>query len=170
MFLEHFCLSHPEDLPLREKQICYRMKISADLRSNFQVFVDQELHRNMGNYFQLFKNLDIWVLLGRKNLLLPEGILCLEKQIRNSSPSLYFSFIFLSSLLQRCRSGLNYLLDFPCTSQTSGSLAGLRDYLNIKPEYQRFCVLAKNSVCEQKAGGTCSLGFSSVSYISLGTC
>lgn len=95
------------------------------------------------------------MLLGRKNLLLPEGILCLEKQTRRSSPSSYFSFIFFSSLLQRCRSGLNYLLDFPC-SQTSGSLAGLREYLDIKPEYQILCVLAKNSVCKQKTGGTCS--------------
>lgn len=92
-------------------------------------------------------------------MLLPEGILCLEKQTRSSSSSLYFSFIFYSSLLQRCRSGLNYLLEFPCISQASGSLAGLREYLDIKLEYQIFCVLAKNSVCRQKAGGTCSLGF-----------
>lgn len=97
------------------------------------------------------------MLLGRKNLLLSEGILCLEKQTRRSSPSLYFTFTFFSSLLQRCRSGLNYLLDFPCISQTSGSLAGLREYLDIKPEYQILCVLAKNSVCKQKARGTCSL-------------
>lgn len=46
MFLEHFYLSHPEDLPLRENQTCYRMKTSTDLRSNFKVFVNQELHRN----------------------------------------------------------------------------------------------------------------------------
>lgn len=83
----------------------------------------------------------------------------MEKWTRSSSPSLYFSFIFFSSLLQRCRSGLNYLLDFPCISQTSASLAGLREYQDIKPQYQIFCVLAKNSLWKQKAGGTCSLMF-----------
>lgn len=54
---------------------------------------------------------------------------------------------------------MNYLLDFPCISQTSGSLAGLREYLDIKTEYQISCVLAKNSLRRQKAGGTCSLMF-----------
>lgn len=83
----------------------------------------------------------------------------MEKWTRRSSPSLYFSLVFFSSLLQRCSSGLNYLLDFPCISQTSGSLAGLREYQDIKPQYQIFCVLAKNSLWKQKAGGTCSLMF-----------
>lgn len=115
----------------------------------------KELHSTQPTVFSCLKNSPLGCLdaFGRKNLLLPEGILCLEKQTRSSSPSLYFSFILFCSLLQRCRSGLNFLLDFPCISQTSDSLAGPREYLDIKPEYQIFCVLAKSSVCKQKAGG-----------------
>lgn len=85
---------------------------------------------------------------------------CVRRSRQEAHPHFWISRpFFFSSLLKRCRSGLNYLLDFPCISQTSGSLAGLREYLDIKPEYLIFCVLAKNSVCKQKAEGTCSLRF-----------
>lgn len=140
------------------------MKTSTDLRSNFKVFVNQELHRNKIHCWMKFTVYKIHPLgcldaFGKEELAAARRNSVPGEADKELIPIFIFLFHFFSSLLQRCRSGLNYLLHFPCTSQTSGSPAGLRDYLDIKPEYQIFCVLAKNSVCEQKAGGTCSRGF-----------
>lgn len=81
---------------------------------------------------------------------------CVWRSRQEGHPHLYISlsfFFFFPTSEVQVRFELPAGL-FPASPW--GSLAGLREYLDIKPEYQILCVLAKNSVCKQKTEGTCS--------------